>query len=80
MFGGDPDRPPPAMVPRRLQYAIMGGLFLVLIGLAATLLVVPLAPPRFPGDLPALGAALLGLLVGGILLGYALGGRRPRHR
>lgn len=80
MFGGDPARPPPAMVPRRQQYAVMLGLVLVLLGLAATLLVVPLAPPKFPGDLPALAVALLGLLVGGIFLGYALGGRRPRPR
>lgn len=80
MFGGDPDRPPPTMVPRRQQYAVMVGLVLVLVGLAATLLVVPLGPPQFPGDVPALAVALLGLLVGGILLGFALGRRRPRAR
>lgn len=80
MFGGDPDRPPPTMAPRRQQYAVMLGLLLVLIALAAAVLVIPLAPPQFPGDLAPTAVALLGLLAGGILLGYAIGGRAARRR
>lgn len=80
MFGGDPDRPPPTMAPRRQQYAVMTGLLLVFVGIAATILVVPLAPPAFPGDVAPLAVALVGLLAGGICLGYAIGGRRARAR
>lgn len=80
MFGGDPDRPPPTMAPRRQQYAVMGGLLLVFVGIAASLLVVPLSPPAFPNDVGALAVSLVGLLVGGILLGYAIGGRPARAR
>lgn len=80
MFGGDPDRPPPSMAPRRQQYAVMVGLVLVFIGIAAAALVVPLEPPQFPGDVAPFAVALLGLLAGGMLLGYAIGGRRARAR
>ncbi|MCI4336922.1 MAG: hypothetical protein L3K17_06990 [Thermoplasmata archaeon] len=80
MFGGDPDRPPPTMAPRSRQRAVMLGLLLAFIGLAATIEVVPLAPPQFPGDVAALAIGLVGLLSGGILLGYGVGNRRPRAK
>lgn len=80
MFGGDPDRPPPTMAPRSRQYAVMAGILATFVGLAAMLQLVPVTPPQFPGDVATLAVGTLGLFVGGILLGFGVGARRPRTR
>ena len=54
----------------------MVGLLATFIGLVGLVLAIPFQPPDFPGNLGPLAVALVGLWVGGILLGYALGIRR----
>lgn len=55
----------------------MVGLLATFVGLAGLVVAIPLKPPDFPGNLAPLAVGLVGLWVGGILLGYALG---IRHR
>jgi hypothetical protein len=80
MFGGERDGPPPTMAPRGRQKAVMVGLLFTFIGLVALIEVIPLEPPQFPNDVAALAVGIVGVFIGGILLGYGVGARRPRSR
>ena len=62
----------------RRQRRVLGGLFLTLAGLLFSAGLLPSAPGELTTALPILGATLLCVWIGGILLGVSAGARRPR--
>ncbi|MCI4331008.1 MAG: hypothetical protein L3K19_04090 [Thermoplasmata archaeon] len=63
---------------RRRQGTVVAGLLLTLAGLYALIAILPSDPVALNHDLPYLGAGIIALWVGGILLGLGKGkGRRP---
>ncbi|MCI4368076.1 MAG: hypothetical protein L3K09_00720 [Thermoplasmata archaeon] len=65
-------------IPRR-QKMVGGGLALTFLGLFLVVLLFPVAPDVLLRTIPAVGAGLLCLWVGGILMGRAMGSKaRPQ--
>ena len=63
---------------RRRQGTVLAGLLLSFLGLFLVTLLLPVGTGALDHALPVVGAGLLCLWVGGILLGRGSGGRGPR--
>jgi len=64
----------------RRQRRVVVGLLLTFLGLLLALGLLPTAPGALLAAIPVLGAALLAVWVGGILLGLGRAARRPTSR